>query len=275
MRALMWARIAFEHAEQDKLKAEAYHQICMILSDDNTGVTDDPYGDKQQEWDAVKKEDLAILFQEECKLGRFSEQFNTALQLLQLQLTTKATTNATLHGEPWLEKAKSILSCLSADRHHVGKLQIDYTLAFALFESGDYLNAVTALAHLATQCRQEPQDLGMKSCIMFTLGRAHLQIYERKPDDTHWEESHRALEAALDMTLNMETTDIGMVARCHCMLAELCRKKGFDDHVNVAMALHHVIQAERLWNEERRNISNLSGLNGLLTQYAVRHCGES
>ena len=275
VRALTWAKVAFECTEQDELKAEAYHRIRLILSDDNSRVTDDPYGNKQREWDAAKKEDLAIHFEEEGKSGRFLEQFDTALQLLRLQLSSEITMNVTLRGEPWLENAKSVLPRLSVDRRHIGKLQIDYAMTFALFESGDYPNAVTALSNLASQCRQDPEDLAMKSRVMFTLGRAHMQIYRQNLDETHWNQSRRTLDAVLDMTLIMETIDIGMVACCHCMLAELCRMKGFDDRENVTMALHHVTQAERLWSEERGNVSNLGGLNGLLTRYAVRHRGES
>lgn len=273
--ALMWAHIALECAEHDESKAEANHQLCVLLAAGATKVMDDPYGDKQQKWDAAKEQDLAILFEEEVQSGYILNQFDTALQLLQMRLTAEVTAKTTLSGDPWLKKAQSILPRLPTDQRHIGKLYIDYAMAHAVFESGDYLKTVAALTHLSAQCRMTPKDLEMKSRVLFTLGRAHMEIYKQNSDQIHGEESRRALEEMLRISSAPEPRDVGAVAICHRLLAELWRVKGFDNPVNVTLALHHVTQAEKLFNEERRNISSLGGFFGLQSRYAVRHRGES
>src|SRR5579859_6233042 len=266
--ALHWLSKAIEFSDSEEQKHESEYKRRLLLLTSPVRVLDDPQGLRQMEWNIARRKDLEELFREQEKPE--SEQFECAVALLRLQLEAEADAKRELTGEPWLCTAKSILPFLPENSRRVQNLRLDYTVAHKLYESGAIEMAIQRLMMLKHEDKKNEGNLDdreMEAQILFTLGRAQLELYNRNNDLFEWQGAREALEKSLKIAIDLHRPDI--VACCQCVLASLWICRGSDEN-STSTALEHVEEAERLWKTERGGYRNLGGLDGLLTRYSLR-----
>ena len=273
--AIKWASEATRYADAtglDDLILDAQSRLRILLAGNDVRPAEDPYGFELPEWNRAQKRDVEIAFEEAGQAERWEEQFVYAKQLLVLQLSAEVKEKAKISGEPWLTEARAVLQKLSGATRSDGRYAIDRCVAHAIFESGDTKKAALLYSQLIKDFT--PTDQISRLYTLFTFGEVRLHGYRETQDHGQWEESYQAFESVAQESMG-EHDRPDVTACCHCMLAELWRARGMENEVFALQALHHISQAESLWNKERDSIWNIDGLDGLLTRFSLRHRNES
>jgi len=268
--AMKWAYRSFIYAKEDEDDDSIADAECLLqglLANRTRVEKGDTEEYQQQRFEEGKKTTLEILYHEAESSGHLKEQFSYAQNLMHFQYKTELKSNNNPTGEPWLSRARQVLQRMSADNiSSQQELLLDFTLAHAKFDFGDFKGAIEGFDSIIGGCItvQEP----LKAHTLFSRGRAYLEEYRATNDTNLWKLSESSLLEASETSGRLGNMD--EVACCESVLAYLWYARSREDTGAMITALEHVTKADKLWSKEVKNNGGLPGLPGLMSRYLIQ-----
>lgn len=270
-----WTQRAKEFAaesQDESLMAQAEYDAQIILADKSVKVMDDPYGIKQREWERARKVDLEISYEKARKKCLTKYQYLYAYDLLCKELDEEIRSQTAPVGRRWLALTIEALKTLPEDERALREPQIHFSLAHAKFEFGDLEGSVQLLDQIIEQAFAGGNSTTALRAL-FTKSRAYMQMYLDSHLPDSWKKALDAIQKC--QALSEKNGQSDEVACCHVLAAALWQARSKEDSQASANALHHISRAEELWSRERSELLLPRSLDGLLTEYALRHRNEA
>jgi CHAT domain-containing protein len=270
-----WTQKAKEFAaetQDESLIAQADYDAQIVLADESVKVTDDPHGIKKLEWEQAKKMDLEVLYNKVKDQGLIRYQYLYAYDLLCKELDEEIRGQTPPVGKRWLPLTIEALEALPEDERALREPQMLFSLAHAKFEFGDLEGSVQMLDRMIEHASGDGNSV-ITARALFTRGRAYIQMYLDSHVPDFWGKSSDDIQKCQAISEKNHQPD--EVACCHVLAAVLWQARSHEDRQAPAKALHHISKAEELWSRERSESLLPCTLDGLLTEYALRHRNEA
>ena len=260
------AHMVAQDIEDEDIRQEAECAFRLALTDEAVIVLDDPYGIKQAEWVVAQKSDLETLFYEAQEGNDWYRQFAYAWRLLEKGLDEELRHGQSPCSKKWYSEVDESLKHLANEKQLYERPRIAFTMAHARFVAGEYEGCISAFREV-TDKSLATGNKETASRALFTTSRAYLELFRTSKDNTDWDRAQAALLRCQALCEEEERFDV--IALCHIIRAMLWYAKKTDCEDALEESLKCIIDAQRIWSTERLTITGTTGLDTLLTHYAM------